>query len=92
MGSALIIATASLTGVVVLATLALATLLLNLNRGLRRDFEWRFDAIEERFDGNDKHFDGIDKRFDTIGTRLDGLEKRIDAIERRLDPSKRGSA
>ena len=78
MGSALIIATASLTGVVVLATLALATLLLNLNRGLRRDLEWRFDAI-------DKRFDGIDKRFDAI-------ERRFDAIERRLDSSKRGSA
>ena len=57
MGSALIIATASLTGVVVLATLALATLLLNLNRGLRRDFEWRFEAIDKRFDGIERRLD-----------------------------------
>ena len=57
MGSALIIATASLTGVVVLATLALATLLLNLNRGLRSDFEWRFEAIDKRFDAIERRLD-----------------------------------
>lgn len=68
MSGALIIATASLAGVVVLATVSLAALVLNLNRGLRRDFEWRFDAIEKRFDG-------VDKRFDAIETRLDAIDK-----------------
>ena len=59
MGSALIIATASLACVVVLAALALAALLLHLNRGLRRDFEWRFEAIEARLDGLGKRLDAI---------------------------------
>ena len=68
MGSARLIATAGLAGVVVLATAAPAALLVNLNRGPRRGFEWRFEAVA-------KHFGGF-------GTRLDAIEARRGVTER----------
>lgn len=67
MSGAPIIATASLAGVVVLATLSLAALVLNLNRGLRRDFEWRFDAIETRLDAIEKRISATGGRRDVAG-------------------------
>ena len=73
---------------------ALATLIVTMNRSLRRDMEKRFDANEkrfdDRFDANEKRFDdridGVEKR---VHDRIDGVEKRFeerfDGIEKRFD-------
>jgi len=55
----------------------LATLMITMIRGLRRD-------MGARMDGLDKRMDGLDKRMDGLDARMDGLDARVRTLESAL--------
>ena len=57
--------------------------------GLRREFNVRFQALEERFEAMiervDGRFEAVWERFAAIDRRFDAIDRRLDAMDRRFD-------
>ena len=55
----------------------LATLIITMIRGLRRDLDARIDGLGKRMDGLDARMDGLDTRMDGLDTRVRTLESAL---------------
>ena len=55
----------------------LATLIITMIRGLRRDLDARIDGLDARMDGLDARMDGLDARMDGLDTRVRTLESAL---------------
>ena len=84
MDGPLLIATASLAGVVILAVVGLATLIVNVGRGIRRDLTARMDDLaasqgemRERMDGLAASQGEIRERMARLEGLLEGLREAV---------------
>ena len=55
----------------------LATLIVIMIRGLRRDLDARIDGLVSRMDGLDSRMDGLDSRMDGLDARVRTLESAL---------------
>ena len=77
MDASILIATASLVGVIILTTVGLATLIVNVGRGIERRLTARMDALDARMDG-------LVTRMDALTTRMDGLTASQGELRERM--------
>ncbi len=77
MDASLLIATASLAGVVILATVGLATLLVNVTRGIERRLTVRMDALDSRMDALTASQGEIRERMAKLEGLLEGLREAV---------------
>ena len=58
----------------------LATLMITMIRGLRRDLDARIDGLETRMDGLDASMDGLDARVRTLESALARLTGLLEGL------------
>ena len=80
MDASILIATASLAGVVILATVGLATLLVNVTRGIERRLTARMDALDSRMDGLNTRMDALAASQGEIRERMAKLEGLLEGL------------
>ena len=82
MDGPLLIATASLAGVVILAVVGLATLIVNVSRGIRRDLTDRINETDRRLTAGQAD---IRARMDELATGQGEIRERMARLEGLLD-------
>ena len=80
MDASILIVTASLAGVVILATVELATLLVNVTRGIERRLTARMDALDSRMNGLNTRMDGLAAGQGEIRERMAKLEGLLEGL------------
>ena len=65
---------------VVAVGVGLATLIINMIRGLRRDLGARIDGLDARMDGLDARMDGLDTRVRTVESALARLTGLLEGL------------
>ena len=65
---------------VVAVGVGLATLIINMIRGLRRDLGARIDGLDARMDGLDARMDGLDTRVRTLESALARLTGLLEGL------------
>ena len=80
MDASILIATASLAGVIILATVGLATLIVNVVRGIERRLTARMDDLDSRMDALDTRMDGLAAGQGEIRERMAKLEGLLEGL------------
>ena len=80
MDASILISTASLVGVIILATIGLATLIVNVARGIERRLTARMDALDTRMDALNTRMDGLTASQGELRERMAKLEGLLEGL------------